>query len=370
MLTETWANQFSDLTVEGFTHFHINRCEYKANTKRASGGIVFYIKDGLVISNKTSMVHKENDDILWIRIEGAKLNLDGDIFVCLCYNLPSDSSRQSIVDEDLFDRICNYVTSTKSNSENKCYFMICGDMNARIADKDDFVPLDISTHMDALPEDYICDANLPRATQDKVGNANGSLLLEFCRKTGFRVVNGRIGEDAGVGKCTYVGSRGSSLIDFVVADPELFRYFSNFCVEDPNILSDHCVVKFALNFVMSYNDTNESVESQEGCDFEESDNPHVCKGKYMWDNDKADEFVNKLQSADVQYQLNSIKDCINQATSTDEIDNTVNLFTNLIETVSLPFYKKNKIVDSKNVRTKQSNFTYNEDCEYKKKSYF
>ena len=43
MLTETWADQFTDLTVKGFSHIHINRFEYKANTKRASGGIVIYI---------------------------------------------------------------------------------------------------------------------------------------------------------------------------------------------------------------------------------------------------------------------------------------------------------------------------------------
>ena len=82
-------------------------------------------------------------------------------------------------------------------------------------------------------------------------NANGSLLLDLCRKSGFRVVIGRIEEDDGVGKCTYVGSRGSSLIDYVITYTELFKYFSNFCVEDPNILSDHCAVKFMLTFCVS-----------------------------------------------------------------------------------------------------------------------
>ena len=35
-------------------------------------------------------------------------------------------------------------------------------MNARIADRDDFVPMDISTHIDTLPEDYVSDKCLPR----------------------------------------------------------------------------------------------------------------------------------------------------------------------------------------------------------------
>ena len=117
MLTETWADQFTDLTVKGFSHFHINRSEYKANTKRASGGIVIYIREDMVISDKTFCTHREYDDAIWIRIEGTKLNLDGDIYICLCYNLPSDSSRQSLVDEELFDRICNYVNSLKNATE-------------------------------------------------------------------------------------------------------------------------------------------------------------------------------------------------------------------------------------------------------------
>ena len=67
----------------------------------------------MVISDKTFCTHRENDDAIWIGIEGTKLILDWDIFICLCYNLPSDSSRQSLVDEELFDRICNYVNSLK-----------------------------------------------------------------------------------------------------------------------------------------------------------------------------------------------------------------------------------------------------------------
>ena len=47
------------------------------------------------------LIHKENDDILRVRIEGSKLNMDDDLFICLCYNLPSDSSRQNLMDEDI-----------------------------------------------------------------------------------------------------------------------------------------------------------------------------------------------------------------------------------------------------------------------------
>ena len=44
------------------------------------------------------MLHAEHDGIIWLKIEGAKLNVVGNLFICLCFNLPSDSSRQSLID--------------------------------------------------------------------------------------------------------------------------------------------------------------------------------------------------------------------------------------------------------------------------------
>ena len=72
------------------------------------------------------------------------------------------------MDEDIFDIICSYVTSLKNQYGNDSHFLICDDMNARRADRDYFVPFDISTHMDVLPDDYTCDVNFPRATSDCV----------------------------------------------------------------------------------------------------------------------------------------------------------------------------------------------------------
>ena len=94
------------------------------------------------------------------------------------------------MDEDIFDRICSYITVLKNEYGNNFHFLICGDMNARIADRDYFVPLDFSTHTDTLPDDYTCDINLPRATQDRGFNANGTCLLDFYKRSGFRIVNG------------------------------------------------------------------------------------------------------------------------------------------------------------------------------------
>ena len=52
---------------------------------------------------------------------------------------------------------------------------------------------------------------IPRYSQDEgYTNSNGLLLLDFCRQTGLRIMNGGVGNDEGVGKYMFVGSRGSS----------------------------------------------------------------------------------------------------------------------------------------------------------------
>ena len=48
LFTETWGNDYTKFDVRDFTHVALNRTEIKANSKRASGGIVIYIKESLI----------------------------------------------------------------------------------------------------------------------------------------------------------------------------------------------------------------------------------------------------------------------------------------------------------------------------------
>ena len=101
--------------------------------------------------------------------------------------------------------------------------------------------------MSVLPDEYIPDDVLQRFSEDKGHtNNNGLLLLDFCKQTGLRIMNGRVGADKGLGKYTFVGSRGSSVVDYVLSSQDLFKSISHFEVHDPNIISDHCLITFQL----------------------------------------------------------------------------------------------------------------------------
>ena len=92
--------------------------------------------------------------------------------------------------------------------------IIIGDLNARVGSKHDFIENELILP-DLLPDEYSSDTNLPRKTQDLKINSYGNELLNYCKQTGFRIMNGRLGEDKHTGKYTCVTSNGSSIVDNV-----------------------------------------------------------------------------------------------------------------------------------------------------------
>lgn len=57
-------------------------------------------------------------------------------------------------------------------------------------------------------------------------------------------MNGRVGNDQGVGKYSFVGNSGCSLVDNVLTSRNMFRFVKSFEVQEPNIFSDHCLIIF------------------------------------------------------------------------------------------------------------------------------
>ena len=152
-----------------------------------------------------------------------------------------------MTETNIFDRLLDSTVFIENKFHGNCIFLLCGDFNSRTSNNPDFVIDDDTLHMSVLPDDYVSDTQIPRYSQDEGHtNSNGLLFLDFCRQTGLRIMNGRVGNDEGVGKYTFVGSRGSSLVDYVLASQDMFYFVKYFCVQDPNILSDHCLINMRM----------------------------------------------------------------------------------------------------------------------------
>jgi len=66
LLTETWSNDYVDLSVNNFEHFVLLRTENVQSSKRSSGGLIVYVIRELVSSD--TLVFQSQDDIVCIKI--------------------------------------------------------------------------------------------------------------------------------------------------------------------------------------------------------------------------------------------------------------------------------------------------------------
>ena len=118
-------------------------------------------------------------------------------------------------------------------------------------------------------------------------------LIELCQTTELRIANDRIENDKGIGKCTYFDRHGGSLLDYVLVSESLLYKLRSFDVHDLCILSDHCMLSYCLN--ANVLNPKEPISEE------------IVPNKYFrWNNEKENDFVEKLKCDEVQVKLNEI----------------------------------------------------------------
>ncbi|XP_052772033.1 uncharacterized protein LOC128211362 isoform X1 [Mya arenaria] len=188
---------------------------------------------------------------------------------------------------------------------------------------------------DIFPDDYVQDEYMHRSNLDKTVNEYGNMMLDFCKMSGLRILNGRIGLDANIGKYTLVNAAGCSTIDLVLCSKKMFCCVKSFNVLDPNILSDHCVVSFSLG--CSQICGNNSLCNE---DVKIDDTVDNIPYKYMWSDDKKNDYVNTLNNEETTHMLETLCDDIENSHSNDDIDSNLKSFCNIIEDICSPLFKK------------------------------
>lgn len=158
------------------------------------------------------------------------------LFVCV-YHAPNDSDYC----ERNFLELLSAEIECASLGNRIDMVILCGDLNARTSAALDYDP----------PDSYMCDlepvvlALGPRASQDPELNSRGQELLSFCKESGFRIVNGRVGTDRGVGELTCHNSSGTSLVDYLLVKEDDLNLIANFEVLNRSE-SDHSPLVFEI----------------------------------------------------------------------------------------------------------------------------
>ena len=102
--------------------------------------------------------------------------------------------------------------------------------------------------------------SIQRNTFDNEINNHGKRLLELGRNTDLRILNGRVNGDS-LGRPTFHGRNGISVIDYAICDQYLFTHIANFIVKEPLRLSDHSRTVTWLNINTNFSSRDTSPES-------------------------------------------------------------------------------------------------------------
>ena len=133
-----------------------------------------------------------------------------------------------------------------------------------------------------------------RNSFDNVLNNNGKKLLEICKNLDLRIVNGRAKGDS-LGRPTFHGKNGTSVIDYIICDQSTFINVDNFVVKQPSYLSDHSAIVAWLNI-----NTSLSANEIQTTNINSFNTLVSLPRQFCWENDSYLKFRNTLQTEPIQ----------------------------------------------------------------------
>lgn len=154
---------------------------------------------------------------------------------CGIYDSPSGSP---YANDDIFELLKHelllYIHKFRVNN-----VVLGGDLNSRVGIELDYSPVETNRFLDEGFED-----NPPplRSSQDLTTNRRGVELLNFCKSTGFLILNGRTGMDNGVGKTTSHTYNGESVVDYVIMNRSCYENVLEFEIIDRPESKHSCLV--------------------------------------------------------------------------------------------------------------------------------
>ena len=321
------------LFVEGYKLFPFHR--RISNNNRHYGGSLIFVKNE--IRDGVKILQNPNGDKVWVKLKKDFFNLENDIFLCFVYAPPESSSYSKSLDYDIFEKL-ELEISTHSAIGN---VIIAGDFNAKTGTECDYVS-DIEDQHSPINYNplYAFDKPISRRNRDKHGvDLHGQRLLNLCKNTQIRILNGRTKGDR-LGEFTRfpLSLRESpSTLDYIAADTSIIKKIETFSVLHHMGLSDHDCLLTSINtkgFIVPVIDQTMVIKEK--------------SFKYA----TSDEFLCKLRSPMGQEKLNNFVTQYSEANET-----TLKIMSEDIVDTLLPFSKGFASRKKRNKKSRRKHIT-------------
>ena len=232
--------------LSNFEYCHFQRKFQHARARKPSGGIGILIRTEL-LQNKSITIIKNSDFVVWVKI---KQTVGGDIYLGAIYIPPLDSTSTitSFQDNNAYHLIQDDITHFSTLG----HVTLCGDFNARIGTLQDFIVMpgsDKDNVVDCIPSKFNSHLeflNYPRYSEDSKVNRYGKDLIELCKSSDLRIMNGYFNSDNTTGTFTCYTANGKSLIDYLICDVYCYHKLSKFEIDPLTSDSDHRPLIFSF----------------------------------------------------------------------------------------------------------------------------
>ena len=247
-VTETKLDCYDTINISGYTFLHQTR---RQKFFRRSGGMGVFVKN--VFSDYVSVVEHESDYIFWIQLDKSFTKTDKNVYYGVTYVPPVDSRfRNSDEMEQLELEITDMCISHKyvylvgdynSRTSNNADYLIADDELARLLEYDD-VMIKYFNKSSCLSDHGL---SVERANKDMFLNNDGRFLLDICKSNNIFILNGRCGQDKGIGAFTF---KDISTIDYSLSSFEGLKFISDFSVQilDPLFTDGHSLLNTVYKF--------------------------------------------------------------------------------------------------------------------------
>ena len=297
-IVETHTDQTNDIYFNDYFVFRKDRPKHK-KAWRSSGGIAVFVRKSIKQSCKFDPM--SDSDIIWVRILKDFTNLGYDLFLAFVYIPPSNSSYGKINTREIIEKVEKQVEYFSCKGK----VIICGDFNARVGDKTDYLANEDEKYF-SMPDDAF-EHVLPRFSCDsKSVNQSGKWLTDLCMDHQLYILNGRTLGDF-TGQFTCHTPRGSSIVDYFICSRSLSNYIFSMCVSDITVLSDHCAITMKLqikgNFLLQ--------DNVQSCDINTDFLDIRVPDKFIWSDEVKSRYQNAFNSEDVINELKLLDDSLN-----------------------------------------------------------
>lgn len=320
--------------------------------------------------------------VIWVKFQRELLGYE---FILGAVYLPCEGSIYHSI--EVFDCLVQDIINIKSKFNAP--FCLVGDFNARTGLLADYLDNDDNFVSDLLGLNSCDDSCLSPTCTDKLFvptgrknmdikvNNNGSHVIDLCKCLGLAIVNGRLGDDNGIGNFTCFNKNGGcSTIDYAIVSHELFFNIQNFQVDlfDKCLSDVHCPIIMTLQSKHTHN--QELVNDGRG----ETQSNTICdssKPRYMsfkWGCENVNEYSDRLHS--LTLQLSGIMKDIHGNASQELVDHCYseicNSFLQAAQDIGVCKWKQSKLVQSSKEQHKvnsSSQVWFDAECDAARKEY-